>query len=118
VVSLAEAYFNRFRIGDVLYSTFPVAPEIIMLVWFLNKGVIRDFLQKLHHVIIYCALNGVPELSLEYALDHPLETFGREVNDKELDNYNRWRGKPASTSSTGRSWGFVFKDFKKGKESQ
>jgi hypothetical protein len=111
-ISLAEEYFQSFRIGEPVYKTYPVEPELLEFICYLNRGLIRGFLQQLHNALDYGANNGYPELTLEYAKQHPLEVLGKEMDEKSIENFNKHKGKVTSTNNSNRSIGKLINDFK------
>lgn len=111
-ISLAEEYFKFFRTDEPLYKTYPIEPELLEFVCYLHRGLIRGFLQQLHNILDYGACNGYPELTFEYAKEHPLEILGKEVDQKAIDGFNRHRGKPVADSDSNRSMSKLIKDFK------
>jgi hypothetical protein len=111
-ISLAEEYFKFFRIGEPAYTTYPIEPELLEFVCYLNRGLIRGFLQQLHNVLDYGANNGYPELTFKYAREHPLEVLGKEVDQRIIDGFNKHKGKPVVDSDSSRSMSRLIKDFK------
>jgi len=94
-VSLAVEYFRHFRVGTPPYATFPIRPELVEFMCFMQQGVIRGFLQQLHNCLEYGLLMVVPEITLEFALEHPLEIFGRVVEPSHLDGFKKIKGQGA-----------------------
>jgi len=107
-----EEYFKRFRVGDPLYMTYPVEPSLLEFICYLKQGRIRDFLLQLHNALEYGAMNRFPELTLEYARQHPLDILGREISQRDIDGYHKYRGEPMAPEPTGRSWDGTVKGFK------
>jgi len=60
----------------------------VELICFLQQGNIRGFLQQMHNCIEYGLMLGLPEISLSFALDNPLDIFGREISTTLLDKFN------------------------------
>jgi hypothetical protein len=111
-ISLAEEYFQSFRIGEPIYKTYPIEPELLEFICYLNRGLIRGFLQQLHNTLDYGANNGYPELTLEYAKEHPLEVLGKEMDERTIENFNKHKGKITAINNSNRSIGKLIKDFK------
>jgi hypothetical protein len=111
-ISLAEEYFKFFRIGEPSYTTYPIDPELLEFVCYLNRGLIRGFLQQLHNILDYGANNEYPELTFDYAKEHPLEILGKEVDPRTIDSFNRHKGRAVVVTDSGRSIGKLIKDFK------
>jgi hypothetical protein len=111
-ISLAEEYFRRFRVGEAPYASYPVQPELLEFMGYMNRGLIRGFLQQLHNALDYGAGAGYPELTLEYAREHSLEVLGREVDQKLIDGFNKHKGKVTPPGPPIRSLGGLMKDFK------
>jgi len=110
-ISLAEEYFRFFREGKSPYSTYPIEPELLEFVCYLHRGLIRGFLQQLHNILDYGANNGYPELTFEYAKQHPLEILGKEVDQRIIDGFSIHKGKSVAASDS-RSISKLIKDFK------
>jgi hypothetical protein len=111
-IRLAEEYFKHFRVGDSPYSTYPVEPELLEFMCYLERGLIRRFLQLLHNALAFGIGNGYPELTMEYARAHSTDILGKEVDQKTIDDFNAHRGRPVAPEPTGRSWGGAVKGFK------
>ena len=111
-ISLAEEYFQSFRIGEPIYKTYPVEPELLEFICYLNRGLIRGFLQQLHNTLNYGVNNGYPELTFEFAKQHPLEVLGKEMDERIIENFNKHKGKVTATNISSRSIGKLIKDFK------
>jgi hypothetical protein len=115
-ISLAEEYFKFFRIGEPPYATYPIEPELLEFVCYLNRGLIRGFLQQLHNILDYGASNGYSELTFEYAKKHPLEVLGKEVDQRMIDGFNKHKGKPVAESDSSRSMSKLIRDFKQSEQ--
>jgi hypothetical protein len=87
-LTLAEEYFKYNRIREAPYTTYPVEQELVELICFLQQGNIRGFLQQMHNCIEYGLMLDLPEISLSFALDNPLDIFGREISTTLLDKFN------------------------------
>ena len=111
-VGLAEEYLRHFRDGESHYPSYPFEPELLLFIWYFNKGIIRNYLQQLYHALEYGVMSGCPEFTFEYAQGHQLEVLGREVTDRMMEEYNRWRGKAVASVKTGRNWAAAIKEFK------
>ncbi len=111
-IPLAEEYFKHFRVGDSPYPTYPVEPELLEFMCYLERGLIRRFLQLLHNALAFGIGNGYPELTMEYARTHSTDILGKEVDQKTIDDFNAHRGRPVAPEPTGRSWGGAVKGFK------
>jgi len=111
-IGLAEEYFRHFRTGEVPYASYPVEPELLEFMCYTNRGLIRGFLQQLHNALDYGAGVGYPELTLEYAREHPLEVLGREVDQKLVDGFNKHKGRVTPPGPPIHSLGGLMKDFK------
>lgn len=111
-IGLAEEYFRRFRVGEPPYVTYPVEPALLEFTCYLKQGRIRDFLLQLHNALEYGAMNGFPELTMDYAFKNPLDVLGRDVSKKDIEGYHRYKGEPVAPEPTGRSWGGAVKGFK------
>lgn len=111
-ISLAEEYFKFFRKSEPSYTTYPIDPELLEFVCYLNRGLIRGFLQQLHNILDYGANNEYPELTFDYAKEHPLEILGKEVDPRTIDSFNRHKGRAVAVTDSGRSIGKLIKDFK------
>jgi hypothetical protein len=107
-IGLTEEYFKHYRAGIAPYPTYPVQPDLLEFMCYVNRGLIRYFLQQLHNAIDYGERNGYPELTLEYAKSHALDVFGRELDQKLLDGFNKAKGKntPPTRSLSGLVKGF------------
>jgi len=101
-VRLAIEYLDYFRDGSPPYASYPYEYELLSFMWYVNKGVIRNYLQQLHNSLEYGVIDGCPELTFEYAKTHQQEILGREVYDKLITEYERWRAKSMS-KTTGRA---------------
>lgn len=112
-VTLALEYFKYFRAGDPPYPTFPIRPELIEFVCFLHGGVIREVLQQLHNCLDHVAQTNMPELTLEYALKHSLEVFGKEVQVKTVEAFQRAKRQEPVGGTASRSLDQLVSDFKK-----
>jgi len=97
-VKLAEKYFNHFRTDDPPYTTFPVEKGLVDLICYLERGNIRRFLQQMHYCIEHGVYMGLPEITLDYALENPSEVFGREVNKRVLDRFDVLTGRQRKSS--------------------
>ncbi len=112
-ISLAEEYFKCFRINGAPYATFPIEPELLEFICYLNRGLIRGFLEQLHNGLDFGANNGHPEITFKYAKEHPLEILGKEVDQRTLDGFNRLKGKNTVEEDSNRGGiGKLIKDFK------
>ena len=109
-VTLAEEYFNHFRTGDPPYTTFPVEKELVELICYLERGNIRRFLQQMHHCLEHGSYSGLPEITLDYALENSSEVFGREVNKRVLERFDGLKGRQRKSS---RSMEALISKFKK-----
>jgi hypothetical protein len=69
---------------------------------FLLRSIVQTFVLNAHF----------PELTLEYAYQHPLDVLGREISQRDIDGYHNYRGEPMAPEPTGRSWGGAIKGFK------
>ena len=87
-LTLAEEYFKHFRTREAPYTSYPVEQELVELICFLQQGNIRGFLQQMHNCIEYGLMLELPEISLSFALDNPLDIFGREISTTLLDKFN------------------------------
>ena len=113
-IGLAGEYFRHFREGDAPYATYPVEPELLDFMCYMNRGLIRGFLQQLHNALDYGVGNGWPELTFEYAREHSLDVLGREVENKTVDAFYKKKGRVSPPSLAGRSWAGVVKGYKDG----
>lgn len=111
-ISLAEEYFRCFRIDGAPYSTYPIEPELLEFICYLNRGLIRGFLQQLHNGLDFGENNGHPELTFKYAKEHPLEILGKEVDQRTFDGFNKLKGKMTNEDGSNRGIGKLIKDFK------
>ena len=111
-IFLAEEYFRRFRINEAQYITYPIEPELLELISYLQRGLIRGFLQQLHCALDFGVNNGYPELTYDYAKHHPLEILGREIDQKTIDGFNRHKGRLIAENDSNRGIGKLIKDFK------
>ena len=87
-ITLAKAYMDHYRTQEPPYPTYPLEEELINFLNFLERGNIRALLQKLYNCIEYATMQELDEITFEYALDHPQEILGREVNQKLIDRFN------------------------------
>ena len=90
-LTLVKKYFTHFRTEQAPYPTYPVEKELVEFICFLQQGNIRGFLQQMYNCIEYGAMVELPEITLSYALENPLEFFGREVSKKLLNRFNARR---------------------------
>jgi len=112
--ALAGEYLRYFRTGEPPYPTFPIKPELIEFISFMQQGIIRGLLQQLHNCLEYGRSANAPELTLEFALKHPLETLGREIEQRHLDNFQKMKGKQIIPIDAGsRPLHELITDFKK-----
>ena len=113
-ISLAEEYFNFFRVGETQapYATFPIEPELLELICYLNRSLIRGFLEQLHNSLDFGANNGHPEITFKYAKEHPHEILGKEFDHRVFENFCRLKGKTITEDSSNRGIGRLIKDFK------
>jgi hypothetical protein len=91
-IALAGEYLKYFRKGEPPYPTFPIKPELIEFISFMQQGIIRNLLQQLHNCLEYARLANIPELTLEFALKHPLEILGREIERRQIENFQKVKG--------------------------
>jgi hypothetical protein len=92
-ISLAEEYFRRFRTGESPYTTYPIEPELLEFICYLQRGLIRGFLQQLHYALDFGVNNGYPELTYNYSKEHPLDILGREIDQRTIEGFNKHKGK-------------------------
>lgn len=93
-VTLAKTYLDYYRTEEPPYPTYPIEDNLVSLINYLQGGNIRGLLQQLHNCIEYGTMKELPEITLEYALEHPLDILGREVSSKQLDRfYSRFQVK-------------------------
>jgi hypothetical protein len=111
-ILLAEEYFRRFRISNSPYTTYPIEPELLEFICYLQRGLIRGFLQQLHNALVFGVNNGYPELTYNYAKDHPLEILGRELDQRTIDGFNRHKGRLITENDSNRGISQLIKDFK------
>lgn len=90
-IRLVEEYLNYYRFGDPPYPSYPFEPELLLFTWYFNKGVIRNFIQQLHHAIKSGVMLGYPEITFDFAQEHQLEIFGKLVTDRMMKEYTLWR---------------------------
>ena len=113
-ISLAEEYFKCFRVCETQapYATFPIEPELLEFICYLNRGLIRGFLEQLHNSLDFGANNGHPEITFKYAEEHPLEILGKELDRRAFENFCKLKGKTITEDSSNRGIGRLIKDFK------
>ena len=69
------------------YATFPIEPELLKFICYLNRGLIRRFLEQLHNSLDFGPNNGHPEITFKYAEEHPLEILGKELDRRAFENF-------------------------------
>jgi hypothetical protein len=113
-ISLAEEYFKCFRTEGAIvpYSTYPFEPEVLEFICYLNRGLIRGFLEQLHNSLDYGANNELKEITFQFAKEHPLEIFGKEIDQRIYDNFYVLKGKTVDHNSN-RGMGKLIQDFKR-----
>jgi hypothetical protein len=111
-ISLAEEYFKHFRVEEAPYASYPVEPELLEFMCYMNGGLIRAFLQQLHNALDYGLGAGYPELTLKYAREHSLEVLGKEVDQRLIERFNKHKGRVTPPGPPTRSLGGLMKDFK------
>lgn len=113
-VALAEEYFRAFRSSEPPYPTYPVEPELLEIICYLNRGLIRGILITLKRAVDRGAREGYPELTVEYARARPENIFGRVVTEKDLEAFYAKKGKLSNSTQPGKSWRGIVKEFKNG----
>lgn len=86
-IMLAKAYLDYYRITDPPYSTFPIEEELINFLNYIQGGNIRALLQNLYNCIEYACIQELDELTLMYALNHPQQILGREIDQKQIERF-------------------------------
>ena len=90
-VQLTKAYFDYYRTKEPPYSTYPIQEDLVNFICYLQEGNIRALLQQLYNCIEYGTIKELEEITLKYALEHPLDILGREISSKQLKRYQNNR---------------------------